>query len=197
MKNIFIIEVVVSLILTLTSCNEKQNKGKVNVKYSVIGKFILKEVFYDNKKLKSKSTLTLDSIQIHEQIEYFSNGEIKKWLWYDKLNDYPVFGLYFDSIGKYKKIGGTPFIRAPKIPDGSIAIELVNPPNIKSLLVYRDFFKNKLQRQIIYEPGKTDSTEWVTLDEYKYDSTHKYFLTYIMLDKLNNKIDSVKTELEP
>jgi hypothetical protein len=158
---------------------------------------IIKEIRNNNGILISKITLSSDSSPINETIEYYTSGKIKKWVWYDKPNKYPLFGVYYNENGSLQQIRGTPFIWAPITSSNKTAVEIVKPPVITTNVVYCDYLNNVLKRKITYEPTVTDSTQWITLDEYKYDSLHKYYLICKFICSKTSKIDSFITELVP
>ncbi len=184
-------------ILLLLGCNENRNKLRNDVSFEEVDGYFVRIERYSNGRMKKKSTLTLDTVPIKEQIGYYDNGNIKKWIWYNIVDEYPLFGSYYNYNGEFDSIRGNPFIQAPKTLSGKISLEIVNPPNVYSLVKYLDYFNDTLYRRIVYEPYKTDTSQWVTLDEHIYDSSHKYFIIFYLADKLNRtKEDSITIELD-
>ena len=170
-------------IIILVSCSDKKENRDSVINYYLKKNLLIKEE-YSGGHIKTKSTMTKDSFLINDRMEYYSNGKIKKWFWYNKPNDYPLFIVYYDSLGKYMKYKGTPFIRSGTNSESYVVIEMVNPPNLNIYLTYKDFHNNDLKRQIIYEPLKTDSTLWITLDEHKFNINHSYYIIYQMFEIL-------------
>lgn len=180
----------VSAILIIGCFKERSENP---VKYYSEKNYLLKEEFA-NGIIKYKSVYTKDTLHIKNKIEYYLNGKTKKWSFYNNLSKYPLLIVYYDSLGNYINFKGTPFIRGGINAKEDFVIELANPPNIDVLLVYNDSLKNNLEHQTIYEPFKTDSTLWVTLDKFKYVENHKYFLKCKFYFK-NKQVDSLSTEL--
>lgn len=160
------------------------------------GEYLIKKTFRNDGILLKNASYNRDTIQKGYYIEYYTNGEIYKWFWYDKLNDYPLFGIYFDSLGNYIRYDGTPFIQSGFNKNEERVIEMVNPPNINFVAIYEDYriSDNKLFRKIVSEPYKTDSTAYSTFEEHKFIEGHKYILKYGICDKNDNIIDSSQIE---
>ena len=175
--------------------NEPQITNKVEIKYRYSDRYLIKEE-YQNNRIMFKTVLNKNTVEVKEKTEFFENGNIKKWNFYRKASKYPMFISYFDSIGNYSQIKGTPFVSSGTTKDGEVVVELVNPPKLKLVLTYREFNKGILQHQISYEPFKTDTTSWVTLDEYKPVAGNKYFVCCKFYSN-GVFVDSISNELLP
>jgi hypothetical protein len=149
-------------------------------------------------KLKMETFLTNDSVPNGAEKEYYYNGQLKKWKWFNAFsanNRYPVAAIYYDTAGRYLNYRGTPFIRAGRGPENKMGVEMIKPPNVRFGLVYIDKYRGEVVRRITYEPGLTDSTCWVVLDAYKHAKGHIYTLCFNFLDSQNRVIDSSLTQL--
>lgn len=129
---------------------------------------------------------------------YDSLGGKDKWFWYGDgdINDVPIFGLYFDSIGEPYKIGGSPFIRKILTTKNEEAVEIVSPPIEHLYAEYRDYLDGRLIKKQVYEPYITDSTAWVNLGKQQYDSSHNYYLYFVVFNSLKNMVVRDSTELK-
>jgi len=184
-------------IILLLLFNLKCTNSNINKKTYIENNLIIIKDFYKSGSLNHISKLTLDYKPTHDWYDFYKNGSLKKWVWYQSNKKYPICGFYYDSLNNYKYSKGDPFIWAPKTPTGATAVEIVKPPLVKFQVVYSDYLKNDLIRQITYEPSETDSTQWVTLDAYKYDSTHVYILQLLIYNKSNKLVDVFADYLVP
>lgn len=182
------------MILLLSSCTNDEKKKDNLPRYYYKNNFLIKDEFWEGN-IKTKYVYTKDT-SIRNKIDFFSNGEIEKWSYFNNKSKYPLFISYYDSLGNYSGFKGTPFIKSGTTRKGSVVVEVVNPPNIDVFVTYKDLLENNLQHQITHEPIKTDSSLWITLDEYKYDSKHNYYLIYKFFYK-NKLVDSLSTEILP
>jgi len=185
------------ILIIFLSCKNNEKKKVYESKIYRKGVYLIKEDYYENGVLRFKKHFTLDTVPMGSEITYYPNSKIAKWKWFGENHKYAYIGVYYDSNGFYNSFKGTPFIQAGKSINGETFVELVNPPNVNYLLGYRDFFNDKVVYQQAYEPGLTDTTSWVTLNNYKYDSTHKYFLYYYFLSTDSLIIDSSYREIVP
>ena len=191
LKSFLVLSVVVNCVF---SCSDDKTSTDVVNNNGVIEK----SGFDRNGNFTEVKNMDKDSFLLGERIAYHENGKIKKWYWYrnDKTN-VPVYIIYFDSLGVFQDFKGNPFVSAGKTRKNSTVVELVNPPIVKSFSEYRDYYKGQLQRKIIYEPAKTDSTQWMTLDEHKYDSTHVYYVYFAIFDEKNTMLRRDSMQLVP
>ena len=187
--------------ILLVSCQAGQEKSNpptaMKIRYAVRDNSLIKEEYYANGKLKMKKFFTRDTIAKGAEIEYYPNGNLSKWKWFDTTSRYMYGAVYYDSNGSYQSFKGTAFIRAGQTPQNLTAVEMINPPNVITLLGYRDFYKEELKRQIAYEPALSDTTSWVTLIQHKHEKGHTYMLYFYFMDNNNKILDSVTTELLP
>jgi len=166
------------------------------------GNDLIRYVLYDNGKLKMLKHYTLDTIPNGAEVHYYTNGEIMKWLWFDaskrdSIHKYAQYGVYFDSSGNYLYHRGMPFLSAFKITDSTLAIEITNPPGINYLFGYIEQNNNAIIRRLIKEPGKTDTTSWVTIPYPNFKNGNQHFTCFYIIDKSEKKLDSLCQELFP
>lgn len=174
------------------SCNRNNNDNK---KSFVKDNKLIKEEYYSNKIIKYKQYFSIDGFPNGSSIDYYPSGIIEKWKWFNKSKKYPYGIVYYDKEGHFLRFKGTAFINAYKLSNTETAIEIINPQNTTLIFSYKDIKDGKVKRDDLYEPSKTDSTSWVTIDGHVYDYSHKYILTVYFLDNKNNKIDSSFREL--
>ncbi len=176
------------------SCTNTNDEKGEKLLYSKDG--YIKLLSYSDGRLKSKKQYSLSHKPSGYEMLYDSlNGSLIKWKWYDSISRYPKTIIDYER-GKFKSLKGSPFIKAG-LNNKETVVEMVNPPNIKYILGYRDFLNQAIVRQEAYEPDKSSTTSWVKLDNHRYENGHKYFIYYYILDSKKNVVDSALTELVP
>ncbi|MBS1773945.1 MAG: hypothetical protein JST82_13890 [Bacteroidetes bacterium] len=159
---------------------------------------LVRKVVYDTGDTKQVlKYYTRDTFANGAEIHYAVTGKIKKWLWFIKGTKYAIFGVYYDNNGNYARKMGQPIFNAVSIDDSTLAIQLANPPNLNCLFSYKESIEEKMLRLLIKEPGKTDSTSWVTIPKPNFEKGHKYYTCFYVLNENKEPIDSTCQELLP
>jgi len=182
----------------IISCNEnKGNKKLLHENIYLQDNHLVRKILFDTGETRKViKYYTLDTFANGAEIHYDSLGKIIKWLWFKKGIKYALYGVYFNN-GKYIDKMGNPFVAALNLNNNTLAVEMANPPGVNYLFCYKDFLNNKLIRQVLKEPGKTDSTSWVTVHDHKFIDGHKYMVYYFIVDDKNKLLDSSYQELAP
>jgi hypothetical protein len=199
MNKNFISIIFALIIISAECCDFKNNVTARNkrIVYEQVGKKLLLGKEYDSLgNLILIKYYNQDTISKGAEIEYYSNGNIYKWKWFDTTNKYAYCAVYYDTNGKFKSFKGTPFVNGGEFNDVTY-IQTINPPAVKFVVGYRDFYKGKLLKQQVYEPALTDSTSWIMLSEYKYNKNHTYFVYFYFVDSVSKIIDSAYREIVP
>jgi len=188
--------------ILFTTCIEKGNEDLVS--YDIDNNMLIKKTFMQDGKLLSLQHLNNDSIPKGAEFFYSNTGRIKKWKWYDlntpslnfKNSKIPLVVVYYDTItGSVDSFRGNPFIRGGQSNDGNTIIEIINPPNSKFIIGLREFHNRKLVNQKSYVPISTDTTSWVTLQDYQSNSNNNYIIYFYIVDENNSIIDSSYQDL--
>ena len=178
-------------------CRGKQLKNLI--KYSLHGRFIIKESFDSSGKITGRQYFNKDTIPNGAEIYYYPNGKIKHWKWFQN-NKTPSCGVYYDTDGVFFAFRGNPFIDLGNETDTSVYVTLVNPPNIKFIIVYEDTYKSKVMKSLMFEPTLTDSTSWIVIDrnsnEFLYQKEHKYELIFYVIDENSKVLSGAETALQ-
>jgi len=178
--------------------NVSCTKSKNEINTLDINDLTEKKVYDDDDDLMEVYTLTQDFNFKNERSFWYKNKAIKKWYWYNgDTSNVPFFIINYDSLGNYIDCKGMPFINAHTTKDGFTAIEFVQPPTDKVFSEYRDYFEGELVDKVIYEPAKSDSTMWVTLLTHRYDSTHSYYVYFVLLNEDNTLFIRDSIQLVP
>jgi hypothetical protein len=191
------------LLFALISCRQKEKKAKILSQYFNEHQYLTRYDYDINGKLVKKKSFNSDTIPNGEEVDFYENKVVEKWAWFyfsntnNQLDKYPLCYFYYSPYGVYEGFKGSPFIRALKIRNDALGIELAKPPQIDFMVEYRDSFNNQLVHKIEIEPGETDSTAWVTLEkeQHKFTANHTYWLYYWILNKNKKRIDSVVINL--
>ncbi|HRO43823.1 MAG TPA: hypothetical protein PL009_13380 [Flavipsychrobacter sp.] len=186
------------LILACYSCGQNsEDKPFVHDTLYQKNDYLIRQVNYDTGSTKKViKYYSVDTFSDGAEIHYDRANEIKKWLWFDKNQRYALFGVYYQN-GHYQKRKGIPFFTALDLNDSTLAIEMANPPNVNYLFSYKEFVKGKLIRFLLKEPGKTDSTSWVTIPDHQFKNGHDYSICFYILNEKQIMLDSVCQELHP
>ncbi|MBA3830122.1 MAG: hypothetical protein H0X33_14375 [Taibaiella sp.] len=187
--------VIFLVITTLLSCaNEPLPMKSSNVlNYE---KNRIKRTYIDDSE-KVIKFYSADKIPNGSEIHYNASEKITKWLWFEKNEKYAICGIYYDSLEKFKRRKGNPFLKAEKYDKNKMAIEMVNPPNINYTFGYREWYNNKIIYQEAKSPGTTDTSSWVVIDLPKFLPNHKYIVYYYIQNDKEKIIDSSYQELAP
>ncbi len=177
------------------SCNER-----TKILYYKDEKQRLVKDSFVNNNLASRTYLTNDSVtKKGAEIEYYLNGNIKKWSWNDSLlgkdNNYKL-GKFCDILYKenrtYLKMKIDDFIVQTIYfqSDNGLVILLIQPPyfsKYKTKLI--QFNDNKIDTFATYEKEvvKTDTLSWVKFNNIKLNK--KYLFTYSFEDSLGTHIE--------
>jgi hypothetical protein len=194
-----IIIVLLALFTALSCANNRQDKTV----YRNQNQYLIEDVYNNFGQLKYSKSYNKDTIPNGAEIFYYPNGKIEKWAWYNALigeesrKKYAFIFFYFNENGDLDSTNGTPFIRPIITKSGYVAIEMVNPPNVKYIFGYKDFIGDKVVFKQAYEPAVTDSTSWVTLEKHKFEQGHTYKVYYYILNDKGKIKDSMSRELGP
>jgi len=171
-------------------CGGKTGENKS--KYWLIAekKALILEQYDSMGRIISRKWLNTDTVANGAEILYHPNKKIKKWKWYGSDNTIPYAVVYYDTNGKYRAYEGITFIRALRFNKKDMCIAMINPPNVKFLLGFRDSLGNKLVDKSFYKPTLTDSVAWVNLGEVNFKAGHIYTLTYYFVDDKYKILDS-------
>lgn len=161
---------------------------------------IVYERVNDKGQIEYKRRLNKDFIPKGEVVTFGENNRVKRWSWHDESTGlkYPYLICYYGNDGIYDSMRGTPFLGVFPTIGNQLAFELANPPSVLLEVEYRAYHKNKLTRKITFEPGRTDSTCWITLnsEELEFGNNCKFWLYYYILDENRQRIDSAVTEID-
>ena len=157
----------------------------------------MRNVYYDtgNTKMVLKY-YSLDTVAHGAEIHYGFNDKITKWMWWDKKFKYVQYAVYFDTNQVYQYQKGMPFLNAINAGNDALGVEVVNPP-INYLVGYRDFKDGNIVRKMLKEPGKTDSTAWITIPNHKFENDHQYIVYFYVVDSNDSILDSISQDLKP
>jgi len=199
-KNILVsvLNIVIFLFPLFLSCSNNSNNNKyIHESLNQVGKKLIRKVNIDTGGISSIiKYYSLDTFPDGPEIHYDLKGKITKWLWYTKGEKYIIYGIYYDGNGKFKTQKGEPFLSAINY-DSALAIQTVNPPGVNYLVGYRDFENGKIMNKILKEPGKTDSTSWITVPGHQFKKGHIYMVYFYIADSTGKLIDSLYQELAP
>ena len=150
-------------------------------KFTYVGRFLVKETYDRTGKIEAKQYFDKDTIPDGAAIEYYPNGKVESWIWY--IHNDPYCGVFFNEQGDFDTLKGNPFLdviccNGNNDPD----IKLINPPQVAFRLLFKDIYKKKVIKKIMYEPLLTDTVSWVPLDEYKYQEGHNYKIYFYVVD---------------
>jgi hypothetical protein len=186
-KKIFYIS---TCLVTVTICNiycKEATTSNVNsnTKYSESGRFIVKEIYDSAGHLKIKQYLNRDTVPEGPMIEYNTNDVIIAWIWFVKGEKNPKCGVFYKEDGYFDTLKGQTFLGVGRDNHENPVIMAINPPQVKLMIAYKDFYKNKIFKEIYYtDPYRTDSMTLISLDEYKYRNEHKYKIYFSIVDSI-------------
>jgi len=108
---------------------------------------------------------------------------MKRWKWFRHSIKFPDCIIYYDTNGIFDTLVGIPFIASGYDLDNELCIGLINPPNIKFRLGYKDFYKDEIVKKVTFSPLLTDSIGLVNINAYhKFQKEHKYMLYFLVVD---------------
>ncbi len=183
----------------LLSCNGYENGKSTDstIRLYTDGRFIIKETRDDIGHIVKKQRLNKDTIADGPEFNYYTNGKIRLWRWF--TNDTPNCLLFYDSTGAFRRIKGDPFIKVGREAKERIYIKMINPPNVKYIVILNDFYNGKLFDELSYKPTVTDTASWVFIgryDEYKYNKEHKYVLDFYVVDSNYRALSGANISIE-
>lgn len=197
-KYLFIINCMFFLVLALSCSESSKEKSSIHERLNQEGTSLVRRITNDTGAIREVvKYYTLDTFPRGAEIHYSTRGKIRKWLWFKKGVKYAVYGIYFDENGKFKSQRGVPFLNAVNLGKNTLAIETVNPPNTNFLVGYRDFENGKIMHKLLKEPGKSDSTSWMTVPGHQFKKGHNYMVYFYIADSAGKRIDSLYQELAP
>lgn len=169
----------------LLSCDQRtpeheHEKGEVRYRKHLDG--LQKEVFDSNQKLLSKQFFDKDTIPFGALEEYYDNGKLAKWKWFnrsysfksgdsiafythggntpiqreeqkkDDIHAYPDCIAYYDTLGQLDTFVGKPFIAIRLDTFGKTWMNIVQPPNTNAKIMYIDEVDNEVVKCAFYNP---------------------------------------------
>ncbi len=183
--------------LFLPSCNsDAPDSRNTTIKYLYINNHLVREIYDSIGKIKIRKTLNEDTTSYGSELNYYDNGKIEKWKWFFYSEKYPDCVIYYNDNGAFDTLQGNPFISTIYNKERILCVKLINPPNVKIKVGYRNYYRNKIVQQFAYSPIETDSVAWVFLYEHKPKKNHNYKLYYYVVDSLNHIQFELSTELQ-
>jgi len=146
----------ICIVFFCIGCRSKIVKEKSNHWLNDNKKTLINEQYNSIGRIISRKWFNTDTVANGAEIFYYPNGKIEKWKWYNSDNAIPYAVVYYDTNGKYDEYKGIAFINAIKFDNKDVYIEMINPPNVKFLLGYKDSLGNKLVKKTlvtIYQMG--------------------------------------------
>lgn len=141
---------------SILSCNNSTIE-QTHTKYFRRVNYYIKESYDNNGNVISKQFYNKDTSPYGAKIKYSSLGKIIKWSWFYHSHKFPDCIVYYKPNGLFDTLAGIPFIKTGYEKDHHLAVELINPPNVKIVVGYQDFFKGRLVKKLAYPAITTDS----------------------------------------
>jgi hypothetical protein len=185
--NIVCLTVFITIFSNCRNAENNNNKHYLDRLYKD-NRFLIKEAYDSSGKIKLKQYFNKDTVPDGAMIEYYSNGKIAKWRWFRAKHKNPDCGIFYNEDGSFDTLKGKPFLAIGNDADQNPVIELINPPQVKFTIGYKDYYENKMIKKIYYDPILTDTISWVPLDEYKKTKGHEYIICFYIIDSVKNKI---------
>jgi hypothetical protein len=167
------------LSLLFYSCNDDLQQRIYSTKGG-----ILIETYGASNNLIKRQYFNKDTLPNGKEIEYYTNGNIKKWKWHYK-NKLPQYGVYYNEVGKFDSLKGNPFLAvvADDEDTSKTWVFVINPPNVNYHIYLDDEYNGKVIKRYRYWPNKEDSILCITIDVKAIsDSTHKYIMYEVAAD---------------
>lgn len=165
--------------------NEQENNDFLYIDQTVHDK--------DGRLIK-EGRLTYSNKPIGAEVEYNpENGDIVKWKFYDTNYIHPLVVVYYENK-KFIGFKGNPFLYGSQF-KGKTVVTMINPPNVKYLMGYRDFKDGTMVNEQAYEPGITEGRATVVLKYHKFEEGHTYFVYYYFMNEKGKIQDSAYIEL--
>ena len=194
-KPVIIVLVMIMAIIIVQVGNNNSHTIGNEFKYYRSGRFLVKDSYDSAGKLVTKQFFNADTMPDGAEIDYYANGKIEKWKWFDPTSKYSYCVVYYNAKGGFDTFVGRPFIGTGYDHKHELCIELINPPNVNIKMGYVDFYNGKVMEQLAYPPSPTDTIAWVILDHYKHEDGHKYMLYYYFVDSSNHILCESSIEL--
>ncbi|MBA3830123.1 MAG: hypothetical protein H0X33_14380 [Taibaiella sp.] len=182
--------------LVLCSCQDRSKQRTERKDVIIHENNTLKRIYIDDTG-KIIKYYSLDKKSKGSETHYDNKGRIIKWLWYKSGLNFIQYGIYYDSLQRIQRSIGNPFLNAVKFDKNQLAIEMANPPIVKYIFKYREWYNDKVIEQFAKYPGKTDTTAWVVIDLPKFLQNHKYIIYYCVIGTNNKIVDSSFQEIAP
>jgi hypothetical protein len=101
--------------------------------------------------------------------------------------------VYYENK-KYIGFKGSPFLYGSQF-KGKSVVTMINPPDVKYLMGYRDFKDGIMVSEQAFEPGITDGVATVVLKDHNFEDGHTYFVYYYFMNERGKIQDSAYIEL--
>ncbi len=148
---------IILAIIMLSGCSDNKPKEPIEVwrKYK---KQLIRQDFYENERIKSWRTYTLDTIATGAQISFYQNGRPSLWAWIKKNEQQPQCIFGFDTSGQVDSIIGRPFLNVALMDSLVYLVEIAMPPGTKPVVTMTRYKNDKVIDDLLYEPTVNDST---------------------------------------
>jgi len=168
-------------------CNNKRDEKRIKpaIKFFTEGRFLIKVSYDSTGNIVAKQSFDKDTTPDGAYTEYFKNGTIGSWRWFRRGQKDPICGVFYYEDGWFDTMKGRPFLEMGWDEINQPVVVLVNPPHLKIQLGYKEIYKNRILRNITYDPILTDSICWVPLDKYKYRIGREYKIYFYIVDTLH------------
>jgi len=193
---------IILVFIIVYSCKNGNTKEVQNnsFRYYDTGRFLIKESYDGSGRITTKQYYNKDTIPDGAEFDYYNNGKMKKWKWFDAKQKTPYCGAYYDSNGVFDTFKGDAILNVGNEDSSSLYVTLANPPNVKFIVTFDDSYKNKHINELIYDPIKTDSTSFIIIhrskDEFVYNKEHKYTLNFYIVDSNYKVLSGAKTAVQ-
>ena len=157
------------------------------VKYYRQGRFLIKETFDSSGRLLVKQSFNKDTVPDGAMAEYYPNGIIAIWRWFIPKQKKPTCGVFYHSDGTFDTLKGRPYLDMGWDDRNEPVVEIIHLPYLTTQLGYKEIYKNRAIKNIVYDPIITDSINLVPLDEYKYVKGHEYKIYFYIVDTVQKR----------
>ena len=176
------------IILCFSNCGSRKIEKPTTTKFTKKGRFLIKETYDSTNKPLTKQYFNNDTVPDGAAIEFYENGNIGSWKWFIPGKKNPTCGLFYHEDGSFDTLKGRPYLGMSYDVNHSPVVEVINPPQLKIEIGYKEIFNNIKVNGIIYDPTLTDTIAWVALDEYHYVKGHEYKIFFRILDTIQKKL---------
>ena len=192
-KNILILFFIGIIFMLFCKCTHNLKNKKF--KYFRDGRFLVKDT-YEDGVIKITQYFNADTMPDGPEINYYPNGDVKKWKWFNG-NKVPCCNVYFFEDKKFDTCQGSPFLGTYYDTSYILWVRTIKAPYLSNItLGYRDYFNGKLIRGFGYKYLSTDTGLLFPLIDHKPQKEHKYKLSYCVFDDRNNMIFMFETYLQ-